>query len=182
MVKKDFLTCIQSRVARVAIGPSTVRGRGNAGVVLAAREFLRTLALEDFGTDAPDRFQQRLDQATEALRLVLPEGAQYWGIARKALNIFLRDSVYTVYLRDEYGLARTEPLLEIPLDSITTKRIRADLGRGELPRWKGVKWLRPNESAIYQKAAARIADDRGIVRAHLDALWWSVDRDGAAQT
>jgi len=71
-------------------------------------------------------------------------------------------------------------LLELPLDSITAKRLRQDLGRGRLPRWHGVKRLAPEISDEYQAAAQKIAAARGIARIHLDAYWWGVrDRKGA---
>ena len=178
MTQPEFLACMQSRVARVAIGPSTVRGRGNAGVGHAARAYLRKLALGGFSTDDPDRFRRRLDMATDELRLGLPRTAQHWGIARKVLNIFLRDSAYTAFLRDAYGLSKTEEFLEIPLDSITAKALGTEAGRGALPRWRGVRRLTADVSAVYQEAATRAALRYGIARVHLDALWWSAGRDG----
>ena len=48
MTKSAFLRTVQSRTARVAIGASTVRGRGNTGTVAAARAFLRSLPLQRF--------------------------------------------------------------------------------------------------------------------------------------
>jgi hypothetical protein len=86
------------------------------------------------------------------------------------LNIFLRDSLYTSYLAKEHGLAAAARFLEIPLDSITAKRIRSAVP--ELPRWPGVKYLDPHMSAAYQAAALLIARQHGVARVHLDAYWW----------
>ena len=61
----------------------------------------------------------------------MPKGAQAWGTARKALNIFLRDALYTTYLSKRYGLPRAEASLEIPLDSITAVRLREVYGAGD---------------------------------------------------
>jgi hypothetical protein len=93
-------------------------------------------------------------------------------VARKLLNIFLRDASYTTYLKDAYSLDLGEHNYELPLDSITAKRLRAEASEGALPRWRGVKHLTPEESDILQAAAATIAASRGIARIHLDAYWW----------
>ena len=103
----------------------TMRGAGNTGVVTAARTHLGRLDLRPFGTRHNDRFRAELNSATTRLRAVLPEDARHWGLARKGLNIFLRDCLYTVYLRERYRLDRAEPFFEVPLDSISAGCIRA---------------------------------------------------------
>ena len=45
MDQAEFVRTIQRHVARIAIGPSAVRGAGNTGVADAAREFLADLDL-----------------------------------------------------------------------------------------------------------------------------------------
>jgi hypothetical protein len=102
----------------------------------------------------------------------LPRAGRSWGVARKVLNIFLRDALYTVYLRDAFRLGRGEGLFELPLDSITAQRLRACVPRGQLPPWVGVKRLAPDASDLYQATAQTVADGRGIARVHLDAYWW----------
>ena len=89
------------------------------------------------------------------------------------LNIFLRDCLYTVYLRERYRLDRAEPFLEVPLDSISARYIRA-LNKDALPRWRGVRALDYRTSKRYQDAAARIAVSEGILPVHLDAIWWGL--------
>ena len=176
----DMLEALQIRCARVAVGPSTVRGQGGPGLVKAAREHLCSLPLSQFGTSRPTLMRARLDRATIDLMEALPRRGRSWGVARKVLNIFLRDAVYTVYLRDAFRLERGERLLELPLDSITARRFQRDVGGRQLPRWRGVKRLAPDMSDEYQAAAHAIAVARGIARVHLDAYWWAVrDRKGA---
>jgi len=92
--------------------------------VAAAREHLRGLDLNRFGVDEPRTFENELDRATEGLRRVLPRDAQHWGLARKVLNIFLRDCLYTSYLCEAFQLTRIEISLNYPLDSITAKKLR----------------------------------------------------------
>src|SRR6185503_17813785 len=67
MNQQDFLRMVQSRSARTCIGPSTVRGRGNAGAVVAARDFLRTLSLAPFGVANRATFDAELNRTTEQL-------------------------------------------------------------------------------------------------------------------
>jgi hypothetical protein len=177
MTEKKFLALIRSRVARIAVSASAVRGRGNKGVVPAAQRHLRHLDLAPFGTSDSGRFEKLLDHETEVLRVALPFGARRWGIARKVLNIYIRDCFYTTYLCEKFDLDQAEYLFEIPLDSFTSKGLRHDSGRGVLPPWPGVKGVTPELNAAYQKAAIPLAEKKDIARVHLDAFWWSVSRD-----
>ena len=120
-------------------GASTVRGAGNKGAVAASRAFLRRLNLARFGVTDATIFSTELDRTTDALRSALPRNAQHWGLARKVLNIFLRDCFYTSYLVSAFHLDRAERFLELPLDSITAKQLTSVVGRGGLPSWRGVK-------------------------------------------
>jgi hypothetical protein len=173
----DLLAALQSRAARAAIGSSAMRGAGSVGVVEAARTFLGTLPLAQFSTGDRTRFNRSLARATKRLLGKLPAGGRRWGLARKAVNIFLRDCLYTVYLRDAYELARAERFFEIPLDSLAAKRLRN--ANGELPRWAGVRGLDPLTSRAYQQEAFDLADRHGLPRVHLDAFWWGARSDVA---
>lgn len=179
MTSLRLLRAIQSRTARVAVGASTVRGRGNAGVVAASRRYLRDLDLRQFGRAGKARFATKLDESTKDLCAALPHNARHWGLARKVLNIFLRDCLYTTYLDEAFGLRRNDAYFELPLDSITAKQLKRSAGRGLLPAWPGVKHLSPSLSARFQQAASAQAEQRGISRVHLDAVWWSQARDEA---
>ena len=177
----DLLAAVQTRCARVAVGPSTARGQRAPGLINAARLHLAALDLRQFGTSRSALFRTRLDRATKRLARALPPRGRSWGVARKLLNIFLRDALYTSYLREAFRLDRAEHLLELPLDSITSRHLQSDLGRNRLPRWRGVKYLSPSASAELQAAAAAVASSRGIARVHLDAFWWgSRPKKGAA--
>jgi hypothetical protein len=178
--RAELRRAVQSRVARIAVGASAVRGRGNAGAVAAARRHLRHVDLAKFGVKRAAAFRRALNQETKALLAALPRGARHWGIARKLLNIFLRDCLYTTYLESDYHLSRAEEAFEIPLDSITALQLKRLSGRGSLPRWPGVKHLTPSLSAQFQEAASVEAARRGIARVHMDAVWWSQSRDDDA--
>lgn len=177
MTENDFLKAVQSRVARVSVGASTVRGRGNSGVVAASRRYLRQIDLRQFGRPTKAGFAKHLDAATHALCSGLPRGARHWGLARKVMNIFLRDCLYTTYLDAAFGLRENEAFFELPLDSITAIQLKRAAGRGKLPAWPGVKHLTEPLSIVFQEAATDEAVRRGISRIHLDAIWWSASRD-----
>lgn len=100
-----------------------------------------------------------------------PRPARHWGLARKGLNIFLRECLYTVYLRDAYCLGVAESYLEVPLDSLTGNALYQVSGR-TLPRWRTVRGLERNVSDAFQQVASRLGRERGIARVHLDAVWW----------
>jgi len=170
-VDSDLLRAIQHHTARAAIGSSSMRGAGSAGVVRSARQFLAEMPLGQFGTSSKSRFRSRLDRATNDLKRALPKGAQRWGLARKGLNIFLRDCLYTKYLRDEYGLGRAENFFEVPLDSITGSHL-VRISGGTISNWATVRGLTAKTSAEYQAVAAKLAAEKRIARVHLDALWW----------
>src|SRR4051794_30529212 len=100
-----LIQAVQRRVAEVAIGASTVRGQGAKGVAAAARQVLAGVPLRAFAAADPAAFRSVLDDATIRLMRALPEAARSWGLARKCLNVFLRDALYNVYLAAEFGLA-----------------------------------------------------------------------------
>src|SRR5687767_5521073 len=108
-MRRDFIKSIQAYEARAAIPPSTLRGQPT-GTIAAARLFLTHLSLEQFGVASPSLFYARLDLATDELRRTLPARARYWGLSRKALNIFLRNAFYNRYLNEQYDLQKTESL------------------------------------------------------------------------
>lgn len=130
--RAELDAAIRSRIARVAVGPSSVRGNP-AGTTDAARRFLRGLPLGSFATCDRAGFIRVLDYSTSRMQAVLPTGAGHWGLARKLLNIYLRDCVYAAHLRSAYGLGRIEPFCEVPLDSITAGKLRKSDEGSELP-------------------------------------------------
>lgn len=178
MTDDDLLHAFKSRAARVSVGASTVRGRGNAGVAAKSRQYLLQLDLRTFSPETGEQFENQLNSATRGLLDALPEGAQHWGLARKVLNIFLRDCLYTKMLDDAYFLSKHIDCFELPLDSITARNLKRVAGRGKLPAWPGVKKIDARLSSEFQEVAAIVADRLGTSRIHLDAIWWSVSRDG----
>lgn len=168
----EFLQALQVREARIAFGPFTARGPDSKGLVKAGRAFLNHLSIASFGTSDSQKFRSALDKATNGLMNAFPRGnRRYWGLARKGLNIFLRDCLYSVYLRKTYSLGLAEKFFEVPLDSLVGRELFR-LFPGRVQRWRTVRGLTPELSAEYQSAASDCAAAKGIARVHLDVFWW----------
>ncbi len=119
---KDFLPAVQWHVARLSVGASAARGQRAPGLVDAARSYLAEMPLGGFGVASEIKFREHLDKKTEDLMRVLPRRGRSWGMARKLLNIFLRNALYDFYLRTAWKLHRSEYWLEVPLDGIVAKK------------------------------------------------------------
>lgn len=171
---KILLLNMQKYVAEVAISASTSRNQGAEGVVAKARLLLSTVELSRFAVSSRTTFMELLDSETQRIRHQLPRGARHWGTARKALNTFLRDVLNHLYLREYYRLGRIEPWLEVPLDKQVASSLSRDFRSGDLPKWMGVKYLQPGDSAAYQEVAATVADKkyRLPAKVHLDLYYW----------
>jgi hypothetical protein len=171
---------LRRRLAQVAIGASTVRGQREPGLAEAVRTFLASLKLSQFGVQDEKSFQEVLNKETGNL-LRKRKLRKKWGVARKCLNIFLRDAFYNVYLRTEYGLEAAEQWYEVPLDSQVAKALEARAKewspREALPRWTTIKDLQPEESKCYQAFAKQVAESEGLPgRVHLDLLYFRAQK------
>jgi hypothetical protein len=173
---EDFLPTMQRSVAVTAIGPSSLRNQGNAGVINAAREFLAKCDLGAFRCHSEEEFKSKLDNLTKDLIIALPKGARSWGAARKAMNLFLRDALYNQYLAQNYRLHSIENWLEIPLDSLVAKGLKKENNRQALPAWPGLKRLSSAVSAQFQLFALDVAIRKGFARVHLDIYIWLKER------
>jgi hypothetical protein len=173
LMSPNLVRLMQRFVANASITQSAVRqGRGHSvqGVMHAAIGFLSELDTSKFAD--PDSFTEALNSYTCNLKDALPDGGQYWGRARKCLNIFLREASYNFLLRTTYGLGNIDALLETPLDSRVAKGLMRDAGKGRLPRWTSIIALTPEQNATYQAVAAEVAKGKySTLRANLD-LWY----------
>lgn len=154
----------------MTITSSSMRGPGCGKAITAARAYLGDLDVRRFGARTRIGFMRELDGATDELFASMPRGVRAWGLARKGLNIFLKECLYSSYLRSASRIDRAERFLELPLDSITGKA----LNRLEdaLPRWNSIRRLDVATSQQFQDAAEREARRRGLARVHLDVFWW----------
>ena len=171
-MKIRLIQDVQLYIARSSVTASAARGQGASGVVESAREFLGTLSLRGFGTRDERAFQRAIDRQTVRLVQALPARGRSWGLARKLLNIFLRNALYTSYLRDTYGLGAAERWFEVPLDGVIARRVRIEMPGSALPRWRGVRHVTPELSREYQEVCRQLAKQRGCAPVHLDAVFW----------
>src|SRR5688572_7231329 len=111
---------MQNHVTRGAIPPSASRGGGNTDVAEAARNYLRELDLRPFGITDAAHFMPAVGHHYADPAFAISDGAKgRWRLARKLLNIFLRDALYNRYPSDANRLFEAEELFELPLDSYT---------------------------------------------------------------
>lgn len=185
MGKNDkFYQDMQRHIAVTAIGPSALRNQGASGVIKNARSYLAEISLKGFRTKDEQTFLKILDKETQKLQQKFPQGAQNWGAARKALNLFLRDVFYNQFLCRRYELNVIEEWLEIPLDGVVAKFLikhaREELSlkqtQEKLPSWDALKRLKQEDSAKFQAFAKLVATQEGISRIHLDMLVWTTER------
>ena len=183
MMRKDdqFYWDMQRYIAVTTIGPSALRNQGSKGVIKAAQKHLAEIDLGDFRTKDEQAFLKVLDAATDKLKSALPRGAQNWGAARKACNLFLRDICYNRFLCQHYRLEESEEWMEIPLDGLITTALKRKGQRGTLPRWPGLNGLTPEVSARFQAFARQVAAQQGISRVHLDMRLWTTERERSGE-
>jgi hypothetical protein len=174
-MKEDFIAQMQKKVAVSAVGASAVRGQPK-GTIEVARGHLARIALGHVPRRDALRFAEWLDRRTEEMTFGAQARAVPWGVARKCLNLFLRDAFYNRYLHEEYNLAPIERMLEVPLDGVVGRFLIRARKDGSLKSWPGLKRLTPEHSTQFQKVAARIADAEGIPRVHLDIFVWTDNR------
>jgi hypothetical protein len=167
----ELIAGLRSRLARVAVTASTLRSLP-ADTAPVARRFLRELPLKPFAVQDRAEFDRALDSATERFVKELPPGCRHWGVARKFLNIYVRECAYNAHLRSAFQLGPAERYLEVPLDGVVAEQLALP---GE--KWTGLAALTPQKSAAYQKAAATLAENRRTRRVHLDVELWSLSRD-----
>jgi hypothetical protein len=165
MQNKQFILDLQRFTAISSVGVSALRRQG-VGVIGRIRKYLGSLDLTvTRSLKSQEEFSGWLDRKTEYL---VQNKNVKWGAARKALNLFLRDCLYSKYLCAEYGLDHLERWLEMPLDSVTATQLKKDAGRGGLPIWQGLRKLKKKDSKQFQDHASQMAATKKIARVHLD--------------
>ena len=64
----EFIQYVKIQTAELSIGPSTLRNQGKSGLIQKTREYLKQLALENYGlVDSQEEFCELLDKHTEDL-------------------------------------------------------------------------------------------------------------------
>jgi hypothetical protein len=170
MTQSEQVHWMQNRTAEIAVGVSTLRGRPS-GTIANARNFLKSIDLQQFKTQTEEDFQKQLDSGTNDLAKFVD-----WGGARKVLNIFLRDVLYNYYLRENFGFGQIEKWLELPLDGHVAKSLLVEPEGKNLPQWNGIIRLNSGMSKQYQDTAKQVAARHGIYPVSLDLIYWRAEK------
>lgn len=182
---KPTIDLLLQRIAGSAITVSTARGQGPTGTMQAGVDFLYPPGVVAKFNEAESAasYLSILDVECERLQKSLPFGTkedgtihgQYWGSARKFLNIFLLECTLSRYVCESYeNLPLLEAWLEVPLDSIVGEHLTAEEENRSPPfclRWNTIKGLSKEDSNRYQQLAQLVADRRQMPRVHLDLLY-----------
>jgi len=171
------LPLLHKRFTTAGITQSAVRLRkarkGVTGMRATAREFCSSLKLNRL--PKPANYGVTLDEWTHELKGKFPKDGQYWGVARKCLNIFMRDASYNVHLCELYPrLKLLEQVFEVPLDSYTANGLLKEDGATHfgLGRWDAIIRLTPDEHQKFQRWALLVAKRKRILRVHLDLFYF----------
>lgn len=163
------------RIANVSIGASTFRGYPH-NTISTIQDYLKKINLEEFQSNTAKGFEKILDKHTIVLSekiKALDPSSEYWGSARKALNLFLGYAAYHSVLRKKYRLNRIEKFLEVPLDGQVARSLIPLAGKEvNLPKWETIKDLTPENSKKFQDFASWYAKKIKCTRIQLDVILW----------
>jgi len=178
MSNKEFLSAVQKFTGIQAVSVSTVRGlpEGSLGKIQAYLGRLRLGRLA--GMDGAD-YARWLDAKTRDLQRKLRGRNKRWGLARKSMNLFMRQCLYNTYLSRRFRLARFQKQMEIPLDSRVAREFGKDARntRRNLTEWPSLNGLKYRVSREYQEHAEDLASRKGLpARVFLDHYLWLKNR------
>jgi len=175
MSNREFLSVVQEFMALQAVTVSTVRGLRRRGKALKnIREYLERLPLERLVRRDGQDYAHWLDVHTRRIQKKLGGRKEQWGVARKAMNLFMRQCLYNTYLSRKFRLARFQKQMEIPLDNRVARKLRADAGKkNKKLKWKNLKALDRKTSQEFQEHAKDMAArDHLPARVFLDHYLW----------
>lgn len=181
MTEQKFFQLLHRRLSQISVGASAIRNQGAGGLIDTLRNYFETnIDLEEFITYLPTQnlFNDFLNQHTVNILTSFPDNAQSWGAARKGLNLFFREIVYSKFFSHRFSLPDNFnefnlliQYLEVPLDREVANGISADTNQ-QLPRWTGIRHLTPQISEQYQNQARIIATQENIAKVNLDLKYW----------
>ena len=176
MSNRRFLTSVRKFTAVDAVGPSAVRGQPS-GTLGAIHEYLGRLRLDRLASMDRTDYARWLDARTRYLQKKLPGPQKPWGVARKAMNLFMRSCLYNRYLSRKFHLTRVQRYMEIPLDGAVARGLNRRAGRGKLSQWPGLSGLQADVSQEYQNQARKCARSLGFPgRVFFDNYLWLENR------
>ena len=181
MTEQQFYQLLHRRLSQIAIGASAIRNQGSGGLIKILREYFETqVDLDQFVKSlvGEAEYSVFLNGHTSHILTLFPDTAQSWGAARKGLNLFLREIIYSKFFSHRFSLPDNfsnfnslVKFMEVPLDRDVANGLIAD-SKGLLPKWINIKNLTPTISESYQKQAFLIATQENIARVNLDLKYW----------
>lgn len=181
MTEQEFFQLLHRRLSQISVGSSAIRKQGASGLINTLRFYFETeISLEEFVNVLPieNLFADFLNRHTTNVLARFPDTAQSWGAARKGMNLFFREIVYSKFFSHRFSLPDDfnefnclVKYLEVPLDKEVAKGLKADTNE-QLPNWLGIKRLTPLISEQYQHQATIIATQENIARVNLDLKYW----------
>lgn len=172
MYKEKFLTTVQNKIAHEAISPSELGFQYELTEMHDLWNFAAKLDLSQFSTKKAEDFIKNLDEATLSLANILSAEKRTWGIARTALNLFLRDAHYNRYLSEVNDLFLSEHFFEIPINDTSAVALRNQKSGSKLSEWNGLHFFDKQQSDEYQDHAADLAKEMGVSRVNLGLFLW----------
>ncbi|MCX5649294.1 MAG: hypothetical protein NTX40_09415 [Planctomycetota bacterium] len=184
MSNKEFLSAVQEFMAIQAVTVSTVRGL-RKGTLKKIHAYLGRLRLGRLVGMNGAEYVRWLDAKTRDLQRKLRGRNKRWGLARKSMNLFMRQCLYNTYLSRRFRLARFQKQMEIPLDSRVARELGKDARKRKLklPPWPGLIGLDEDgeTSRKFQDYAKDLAPRKGLpARVFLDNYLWLKYRKGGA--
>ena len=175
MPKKAFLALIQRFTAIQAVSPSSVRGQPEK-TLEKIHGYLGRLRLGRLAGKDSVHYHRWLEARTRQLQKKLGGRKKQWGVARKAMNLFMRSCLYNTCLSREFHLTQVQRYMEIPLDSAVARGLKEESkkeGQVEFPLWQGLIGLDLELSCEFQQAAEKRARKVGLPgRVFLDNYLW----------
>lgn len=179
MRRESWLADVRSHLALASVTNSTLMMQSTKGRVGRAQQFLLTeVPLDGLSNLNEADFLKFLNQTTDALSLKLlriEDSQPNWGAARKVLNIYLRLCTMNKDLHPAFKLSNLEPFLEVPLDNHVIGKIDAAIKTGYASKF-AIKNLTLEFNTEIQASALKIADEQGLYRYELDALYWNAKK------
>ena len=181
MTETEFYKLLHRRLSQIAVGPSAIRNQGSSGIIKTLRDYFETqINLDQFVNSLVDetKYLEFLNEHTSHILTLFPEKAQSWGAARKGLNLFFREIVYSKFFSHRYSIPENfdnfnslVKYMEVPLDRDVANGLIDD-SKELLPKWINIKNLTPIISESFQKQAFLIATKENIARVNLDLKYW----------
>lgn len=176
--QEEFLELLQKRIANWSMGIRVFRGRPS-GTVADARQFMEKLNLAVI-PKTKSGFSKWLLVQTNNLASKLRKANQpdnWFGISRKALNIFLFECSMNKYLSSAYKLSEIEKNLELPIDRLVAEFIN---DKEIKVKFQSIKTLDKKAIENFQAEARSIAKRFKIknnYRVYVDLLAWQSRSD-----